>query len=374
MISDIARSVAARLERVGSTSADHLAAQRDALAAIRDVIGFDVGTFATVDPATVLWTSCVLHGLDEDPSREAFMFENEYLQDDLLKIADLARNSQPAGRLSAFNSETRSRSTRYQLLRSFGAVDELRCAIVDRDHCWGSFEIYRSEASGSFSDDDVETAVLLSRPLARLIRIALLHQAASIPAAIDEPPGVVVLDAHGNPEAMSPACPAWFEEIAAEPSIPAVIRSLAIRVAGEGENAASIVTPRRSGGWLRIHAVPLSAGEKRTVSVIVEPSRVPALPETVANVYGFTPREREVIMCLARGLSTKEIGGQLDISPLTVNDHIKSAFGKAGVQSRQQLVASLFFNHCLPLRELEAVPGPYGWFLDNDRATRTISA
>ena len=90
------------------------------------------------------------------------------------------------------------------------------------------------------------------------------------------------------------------------------------------------------------------------------------LPKTVAQVYGFTPRESEVITLMARGLSAKEIGGQLGVSPFTVNDHAKAVFQKAGVQGRQQLIAALFFDDCLPLRERGAMPGPYGWFLDSD--------
>jgi DNA-binding CsgD family transcriptional regulator len=374
VIPDTIRSASTRVARIGLAAADHLDAQREALSLVRQIIPFDVGTFATVDPATVLWTSCVLHGIEPNPSREALMFDNEYRQDDLLKVSELARKPEPAGRLSRFDAQTLSTSPRYQVIRGYGAVDELRCAMVDKGKCWGSFEIYRAGDTGPFTEEDERNAAMLSKPLARLIRIALLKQAAAVPASIDEPPGVVVLDARGEVEAMSPSCRPWLDDISANESVPATIRSLAIRAASENQGTLSIAVPRRSGGWLRVHAIPLRAESKETVSIIIEPARPAVIPDTVASVYGFTPRECDVITWMARGLSSKEIASHLGISTFTVNDHIKAVFQKTGVQSRQQLVAALFFDHCLPLREIDAVPGPYGWFLDDDRLERNVPA
>jgi DNA-binding CsgD family transcriptional regulator len=368
-----ARSTTTRLARIGLTAPDHLDAQRQAFDLVREVIPFDAGSFATVDPATVLWTSCVLIGIEPDPVQERGMFENEYRQDDLHKIADLARQPNPAARLSAFDEATRSRSPRYQFLRHHGAIDELRCALVAQGICWGSFEIYRAEASDSFTDDDVQRAATIAKPLAEFVRVVLLNQAASAPESVDEPPGVLVLDESGDIEAKSPTCDAWLEEISVSRHVPAPIRSLAIQVLEKDEASMSMLIPRRSGGWLRVHAIPLTAGSRQTVSVVIEPARPIKLPETVASIYGFTQRERDVISLLARGLSSKEIGDDLGISTFTVNDHIKAAFQKVGVQSRQQLIAVLFFDHCLPLRERDAIPGPYGWFLD-EQEPRAVPA
>jgi DNA-binding CsgD family transcriptional regulator len=57
--------------------------------------------------------------------------------------------------------------------------------------------------------------------------------------------------------------------------------------------------------------------------------------------YGLTAREREVAAEVIAGHSTSDIAGRLFISSNTVQDHLKSVFGKVGVRSRGELVARL---------------------------------
>ena len=59
-----------------------------------------------------------------------------------------------------------------------------------------------------------------------------------------------------------------------------------------------------------------------------------ALVEESSEVANLTMREREVLGLLARGLTNKEIAGILTITPNTVKRHLKSLFGKLGVNTR----------------------------------------
>lgn len=52
--------------------------------------------------------------------------------------------------------------------------------------------------------------------------------------------------------------------------------------------------------------------------------------------FPLTARERQVIQALVTGLSQKKIAQALGISPFTVNDHLKSAYQKLGVNSRSE--------------------------------------
>ena len=66
------------------------------------------------------------------------------------------------------------------------------------------------------------------------------------------------------------------------------------------------------------------------------------------EAYGVTPREREIAILLAQGLTNPEIATRLVLSPYTVQDHIKSLFEKTEVSSRQELVARVFLDEYLP--------------------------
>jgi DNA-binding NarL/FixJ family response regulator len=50
--------------------------------------------------------------------------------------------------------------------------------------------------------------------------------------------------------------------------------------------------------------------------------------------FGLTPREVDVLRLVAQGLTDAEIGGQLGISPRTVNTHIRALLHKLDVPSR----------------------------------------
>ena len=56
----------------------------------------------------------------------------------------------------------------------------------------------------------------------------------------------------------------------------------------------------------------------------------------------LTPREREMIILVARGLSNEEIAGQMFVSPLTVKTHVVRAMTKVGARDRAQLVSLIF--------------------------------
>ena len=52
-----------------------------------------------------------------------------------------------------------------------------------------------------------------------------------------------------------------------------------------------------------------------------------------------TPRDEQVLHLLVQGCSNKEIAGQLNISPRTVKQHLRTLFLRAGIkQGRKRVI------------------------------------
>lgn len=60
-------------------------------------------------------------------------------------------------------------------------------------------------------------------------------------------------------------------------------------------------------------------------------------PPAAADMEKLTERQREIVCWAARGLSNKEIGRRLGISPTTVKTHLQNIFERVGVSGRRQL-------------------------------------
>jgi DNA-binding NarL/FixJ family response regulator len=65
-------------------------------------------------------------------------------------------------------------------------------------------------------------------------------------------------------------------------------------------------------------------------------------PAEAARLEGLTPRETQVLLQVARGLSNAEIAVALHISTATVKDHVAAILGKLGVRDRVQATIAAY--------------------------------
>lgn len=152
--------------------------------------------------------------------------------------------------------------------------------------------------------------------------------------------------------------------------LPTAVQAVAIRLQSltPGKGPLSGPVPRvrlrtRSGRWLILHASWLKgSGREAQVAVIIEAARPHEIAPAIAQAYGLSPREREVVQCVLQGWSTLEMSTALRISLNTVQDHLKKVFDKTGVSSRRELVARLFNSHYEPHIKAGARLDITGWF------------
>ncbi len=74
-----------------------------------------------------------------------------------------------------------------------------------------------------------------------------------------------------------------------------------------------------------------------TTGVVGADAREAAAP--LADRYGLTPRELEVLVLIGDGLNNAEIAGRLFVGVATVKTHINAIFAKLGVRDRAQAIA-----------------------------------
>ena len=352
-----------RVRRLAATSTDLTSMRLGLDRALRASIGYDAAAISTVDPATMLWTSCFVTGLPPggDAEREMVVYELEFSGDDVNSYTDLANSGQLVGRLRQSTGGDLTRAKRWgRLLSQLDVTDEMRVVLANREVVWGTLTLYRRHPRSPFSDRDETVVRGAVSAMADLFRLTMLRAALDSPAGIDRPPGMITVSAAGDITAVSQPAQAWLDAIDDRDRIPSAVRSVAAAAAA-GDGLAHVAFPIPEGRWVMLHAAPLADG----IGIIIEGARPVTLSAVIADAYGLTPREQEITALAAQGRSTKQMAVTLGISPFTVQDHLKAVFTKVGVQSRAELVATLYVQHYEPRRELGATPSPYGWYLDD---------
>jgi DNA-binding CsgD family transcriptional regulator len=326
-------------ERLAQCGLDREALFRRAAELLQGVVPFDGGCWHTLDPATLLITS---HWTNLSGDGFPMIVANEYGQADVGKFAALAGRRLPAVALS---EEIAGGSLRFLAYRARGWGSELRASFDLEGETWGAVMLLRGRDLAPFTEAEARIVARLGRQLACALRLSIAVSAAGADGVAPDGPGLVVLDAADELEAVTVAATGWLGELERTALPPALLSVAAKARATSGPARARVRSA--TGRWLLLQGSPLGAGGGR-VAVVVEPARSVEVAPLLASAYGLTAREREVLREVLHGRSTKQIAASLSVAPYTVQDHLKSIFAKTGSGSRSELVARLFFEHFEP--------------------------
>lgn len=100
----------------------------------------------------------------------------------------------------------------------------------------------------------------------------------------------------------------------------------------------------------KVHAGEFWVGRALTATLLAERARPRPVDPDQAKIATLTPREREVIALVGRGLRNQAIADQLVLSEATVRHHLTSVFAKLEVADRLELVIFAFRHGLADLR------------------------
>lgn len=317
----------------------------------------------TLDPASLLVTS---HYQRELPHVPAEWLAHEYYNDDLHKIADVARNERGISTLHEVTGGDPSRSRGWNLyVRPHGGDQELLVALRTRSgHAWGMLGLYREPDQPLFSASEKRFLLDVAPYLAEGARRGLLVGEAADPEGPGAP-GLIVLREDWSVESLTPGVERWLSELPdstweSNRVVPSAVLSVAgraLRTAEHPDAPGDVALARvlsRAGQWMVLHGASLVADGARRVAVIIEPAQPARIASLLMAAYGLTDREQDVTCLVLQGNSTTEIAERLMMSAHTVQQHLKSVFDKTGVHSRRELTDTVFFSHYEPrLRDNE---------------------
>ena len=110
----------------------------------------------------------------------------------------------------------------------------------------------------------------------------------------------------------------------------------AVRVGARGYLLKSASTDELLEGIRRVHAGEAIVAPSMAVKLLEAFATLSPALESDQRGENLTPREREVIQQVARGLTNKEIALELDISRHTVKTHLRRALDKLQLRSRTE--------------------------------------
>jgi DNA-binding CsgD family transcriptional regulator len=334
-----------RIQRLSRSGSDGESIQREAIADLQRVIGFDRWCLPQADPDTLLPGLGI--GDHDYGSGLPRALELEYSGADFAAKHEVARRPRPASSMAAETGGDLARSPRWdQVLRPVGIGDIAAAACRDTSGCWGWIEAYRDACERPFSEEDLDLLAAAAPSLALVLRRSVGGAGREAFDPFDQP-GVLVLNRELSPVSRTEAATRWIAALplsdlfASWGMLPAVIYPTATLARAGDAGRAHATLPVDGGRWVRIEAAFLDGDREGDIAVTIRAAAPREAFGVACRAKGLTARETAVMAALLDGAATRDVARTLHLSDWTVQDHLKSVFAKLGVHSRREALARL---------------------------------
>ncbi|HYJ49629.1 MAG TPA: helix-turn-helix transcriptional regulator [Microbacterium sp.] len=340
--------------------------------AVQRAVPFDAGCLSTLDPATALVSSSRKVGaLTGSNDGDITWAKIEYGSEDPTTFTRILLAGKVAIGVHNTLDGDLDQSVRMAefMVPFFDFLDEARAVFADKAGAWGAISLFRGADDAPFSQTELDFLTEIAPAVTRGIRAGLLAHVSRVQPADDPGPAVMIVDASDRLVQTSPGATTQLARMADVPNtgdpltiVQALVTGARRFARGEIDRMPRIRVRTSDGVWLVLHASPLGGSGDRAGDVVVtiEEARPQEVIGLVADAFGLTGRERDVVGMVLRGSDTKEIAAAMHVSPYTVQDHLKSVFDKAGVSSRRELVSRVYFDQYVPRWGGDV--GANGWY------------
>src|SRR5918993_1671258 len=200
-----------RIARLAWRHLDLVSFWREAAEAIAGAVPYyQAPCWYTLDPASLLITSHFNQDLPEIPGE---WLAQEYYQDDVNNLADVARSQRGISTLHEATGGDPTVSPRWRFNMALGGDQELIAALrTPAGAVWGALGLYRGPGQPLFDDQELAFVQAVAPSLAEGARRGLLVGEAVDPEG-PEAPGLLVLSDTWEVESATPGVERWLQEL-----------------------------------------------------------------------------------------------------------------------------------------------------------------
>jgi len=336
-------TVRAARELIANTAGETLPGQLfadEVMRSVNSVVGFDGYCLFAVDPITSLRCAMYSQYGSEAPAQRHL--RNETVENDLNRYIDLVRRPGHVGVLALRVAPEPQSPRLHEILRPQGYESEVRLALVADGRYWGALVLFRDSRLHPFTDHDADVATELADPLSAALRRHQVRRSEVVRGI--RRPGVVLVGRDGRLLEVSPEAHAWLDDltsggpagVGAEDASRILLEVAAATAGGRRDPICRVRT--RHGRWLVISGTKTPLAQL-AVTLVIQPADIGQCLPAFGAWCGLTRRESEVLELVAGGLAAKQIARRLGLSVLTVNEHLRATYRKAGINGRDELLA-----------------------------------